>query len=331
LVASDGTTPVTSGNVAPGMKLIVTAEDGVTTAVYEFIVRHIALKKTASADATENTTNTAAKAVDGDMTTRWAAPNNATSSAPHWWEVDLGKNYFLNEIGVYWFDNETNHRTYRYTVSAKKSGESTYATIVNRSNNEQRDLVTDSIADKIGRHVRIHVTGTKENVAYNYPSIYEVSIYGWTIESTTYTIDYENLTITVPASDNLLLHNAFLSNITFLGNETHRIESAAYYIADGDSLVITDVKGKETSFAIRVGATGLPALDGDSQAFTVSNTDGLIHIRLLKESSAHLRIFDAAGKTMVSQKIGKTFDYPLPKGVYLIDAGDDKTIKYRLQ
>ncbi|MGC3978576.1 MAG: hypothetical protein QM751_10320 [Paludibacteraceae bacterium] len=44
------------------------------------MVLHIAYKKTATADAQENTTNTPDKAVDGDMTTRWAAPNNATAA-----------------------------------------------------------------------------------------------------------------------------------------------------------------------------------------------------------------------------------------------------------
>jgi hypothetical protein len=333
LVNRDGLTPVTEGNILPGMKLNVTAEDGVTTAVYEFIVQHIALNKPASADATENTENTPAKAVDGNLESRWAAPNNATASAPHWWEVDLGKNYILNEVAIQWFNSESNPRTYRYLVTAKKNGETTYNTLVDRSNNDQPNGVTDLIADKAGRYVRIKITGTKENNAYNYPSIYEVQIYGWAIESTAYTIHFSDSTIDVPDTG-LLIHSSFLSNITFSGNETHRIESAAYYIVDGDRLIITDVHGKETPFTIRLNTVGLLPINNASKLAAISNTNELVHIQLLEGTSAQLHISDVSGKKIVSRKIGSQFDCSLPKGIYLIEIKDNRnnseTVKYLL-
>jgi hypothetical protein len=292
--------------------------------------QHIALNKPATADATENATNTPDKAVDGNLTTRWAAPNNATATAPHWWEVDLGKNYILNKIAVQWFDSETNHRTYRYTVTAKKSGETAYTSIVNRSNNDQLGLATDVIADETGRYVRINITGTKENNAYNYPSIYEVQIYGWTIESTAYTIDYSAATITVPSSGEQLLQDTFLSNITFSGSGTHRIESDASSIVNGDRLVVTDINGKETPFTIRIVTSGIASVNKPAPV-VLSNTGERIHIRLQEGTSAYLQISDMTGKRIVSQRVGESFSYTLPLGVYLIEVDKTWKVKYALQ
>ncbi|MDR1527632.1 MAG: T9SS type A sorting domain-containing protein, partial [Dysgonamonadaceae bacterium] len=104
---------------------------------------------------------------------------------------------------------------------------------------------------------------------------------------------------------------------------------------DGDRLVITDVKGKETPFVIRISGTRIPSLKEDSQTVAISNTDELIHIRLLEGTSARLQISDVSGKKMVSQKIGKSFDYSLLNGIYVIEIEDDKdnsvVVKYVLR
>jgi hypothetical protein len=316
LFETDGITPVTSGNVAVGMKLKVTAEDGTTTATYEFISMHIAINKPATADAQENTTNTPSKAVDGNLTSRWAAPNNASESAPHWLEVDLGKDYVINEVDVYWFNNE-NSRSYKYNVQAKKNQTSNYSVVVNRSSNTTAGFVTDAVNNAIARYIRVYITGANASTSYAYPSIYELQIYGWLVESSVYAVDYGNWSITVPYSENLLLQEDFLSNLQFSGVETHRVDGSAYYITDGDRLIIKDSNGRETAFTIKVSP-----LQGfytpDLQRSAITNEEEGVRIRLNNDDSADLQICDLSGKIIVAEKIQKSCIVALNKGVYTI-------------
>jgi hypothetical protein len=332
LVAEDGVTPVTSGSVAPGMKLLVTAEDGETKATYEFVVLHIAYKKTATADAQENTTNTPAKAVDGDMTSRWAAPNNATASAPHWLEVDLGQDYILNRIAIQWYNSATNSRAYKYTVLAKKSGETAYTTVVNRSSNTQTELVSDAIDDAAGRYVKINVTGSTNTTAYAYPSIYEVQINGWMIASSAYTIDFSQHTISVPYTDNLIDIADFLNNITFSGNETHSVDCAAYYLVEGAQLLITDSDNKVTAFTIHLeNNNDIGNIESSSRYFSVTNKDDMLIIKIKDDAPAQLEIMDLTGKQLFSNKVREKATVRLPKNIYIIKIStgtDTASIKY---
>ncbi|MDR1122022.1 MAG: discoidin domain-containing protein, partial [Dysgonamonadaceae bacterium] len=331
LVAADGVTPVTSGSVAPGMKLIVTPEDGITIAVYEFIIQHIAKGKSAKADSQENATNTPNKAVDGDITTRWAAPNNATPSAPHWLEVDLGKDYVINQVNVLWFDSESNHRAYQYTVQARKGNETANRKIADQSSNSTYGFVSSIVQDEIARHIRINSTGTKEGTTYNYTSICELQVYGWSITSNSYTIDYANHTINVPFSSEIIPETDFMNNLSFEGVQKYRKSGGAYYIMAGDSLFVTDSNGKETAFEILTSQTALSSVDANFQQVAVTNTQELIYIQLLKGASALLKISEPSGKRIVSQQIGEKFSYPLPQGIYLIEVDDNEKNSTRLK
>jgi hypothetical protein len=332
LTAGDGVTPVTSGYVAPGMKIVVTAEDGVTTAVYEFIVLHIAFQKPAIADSQENSTNTPAKAVDGNLTTRWAAPNNATASAPHWLEVDLQQDYVLNHIAVQWFNSESNNRAYKYDVLAKKDGESAYTTVVNRSANTQTDLVSDVINDAIARYVKVNITGSTSGSAYSYPSIYELQLNGWYISSAVYSINFDTKTITVPYSGSNIDISDFLKNIDFQGNETHSVESSAYYLVEGAQLLITNSDGKVTTFNIHLENTSLEAaLKQTSRYFSVTSRDNSTVITLKQIGNAHLEISDIAGKKLVSRNFEKATSALLPAGLYIVNIKSDdvnSTVKH---
>lgn len=320
LMAADGTTPVTEGAVTPGMKLLVTAEDGETTAVYEFVVQHIAYQKPVVADARENDTNTPEKAVDGDLATRWAAPNNAKPDAPHWIEVDLGQDYVLNHIVIRWFNSATNQRAYTYNVLSKKDGESTYAIIVNRSDNSRPDLVSDVIDNAMGRHVKVNITGSTNSGAYAYPSIYELQINGWMIASPVYAIDWVDKTITVPYRNEVIDIADFLGNISFSGNETHYVESPAYYVAEGAQLVVADSDNRMTTFAIHLDqGSSVDELKLSSDCFSVNSNEDKLTIRLNQLSHAHLRITDVEGRRLASGNIGGEATFRLAKGLYVIE------------
>lgn len=243
LVDEDGITPVTSGLVKVGMKIIVTSEDGTLQTTYIIVPpKHIASKKNVITDS-EEMNNPAQNIVDGDTDTRWAA----NEGGAHWVEIDLEKEYVLNRISIQWYYPNTS-RYYKYTVSAGDQ-KKMYATVVDRTNNTEGGIVTDAMNNTVGRYVKIQVTGASGG----YPSIHEVEIYGWTVESTVYKIDLRNKAITISNENgnaDMIQVSDFLSNIDFYGNQEHSVESTSYFIQGGDKLVITDSDGNETLFTI---------------------------------------------------------------------------------
>lgn len=328
LVAADELTPVSTGNVEPGMKLIVTAEDGKTKAVYEFVVQHIAYKKTVTASAVENNTNVASNAVDGNPATRWAAPNNATSAAPHWLEVDLGQDFVLNNVGIQWFNSATNSRAYKYNVLLKSNNQMSYSTIVNRSTNTQTDYVSDLVENAIGRYVKVLISGSTSSSAYAYPSISELQINGWMISSNVYDINFVDKTILIPVQNSNLDQDEFLGNLKFSGNESHRIESAAYYLVDGARLIITDSNGTETAFTIRFDASmSVDQLKTTSKYFTVSNEGNFVKIKLQNQNEASLKIWNTNGQLFLNEKISGTKTVSLPNDIYIVQINADNATK----
>ncbi|MCC8145984.1 MAG: discoidin domain-containing protein, partial [Bacteroidales bacterium] len=311
LVDKDGSTPITEGLIKAGMKLLVTSESGTATATFEFTTAdHIALGKNITTDSSEPQ-NPVINAIDGDKSTRWAAAN----SQSHWLELDLGKEYVLNEIKIHWFNSATK-RYYQYTVSSGKNKNS-YQIIVDRSNSTQQDIVTDKIDNKIGRYVKINVI--KGSVSSAYPSLYEIELYGWTIESDDYDINYNNQTIRVPDTGTTVTTEQFLNKLSFYGNETHTLESAAYYIQNGDKLIVTDSNGKKNSFTILIGdGTGYDSVTDNTSMFQIENHRDAVRIQLNDPlNQALLKITDVSGKLIYSGIIEKEFSMSLDKGIYL--------------
>lgn len=332
LTASDGTTPVTQGNLSAGMKLLVTAEDGETKTVYEFVVLHIGYRKNTTADSQENTDNTPAKAVDGDLSTRWAAPGNASDNAPHWLEVDLGQDFVLNHIAIQWFNSTGNSRAYKYSVLAKKDDKTSYTSIVNRSQNTQTDLVSDTIDNFIGRYVKINVTGSTSNSTFAYPSVYEVKINGWYMTSAVYDIDFEKKTITVPCHGENIDTTTFLNNIAFSGNETHSVDCVAYYLADSAQLLISDSENTQTAFAIQLKNMNTANVESPQNSkFSVSNNEDTLTITLTTLAKARVEITDLAGRILLNRTIKRAASLHLPKSTYIVKVtadGTEHTVKY---
>ncbi|MCC8144950.1 MAG: discoidin domain-containing protein, partial [Bacteroidales bacterium] len=286
---NDETTPVTSGNIEPGMKLKVVSEDGTNTVFYEFIsAQHIALKKTITASSQE-TANPATNAVDGNVSTRWAG----TSSGNHWVEVDLGKQYFLDQIRIQWYQPSAS-RYYRYNVLGSND-KKTYTKLIDRSANTQGGTVTDNnLLDK-GRYRYVKVDVLSSTTS-GYPSLYELEVYGWLMESSSYEIDYTEKIVTVPQSSENIEIAEFLNKISFLGNYSKeaRVESAAYYIVDGDKLVITDSNNKEQEFTIKISSDVSKEVvtEEDDLFFTISTQGEKVKISLSEGvNNTDLRIY----------------------------------------
>ncbi|MDL2322669.1 discoidin domain-containing protein [Bacteroidales bacterium OttesenSCG-928-A17] len=329
LYKADGTTLVTSGNVEVGMKLKVTSEDGKASVYYEFITgKHLALKKTVTYSAQESS-NLASYAVDGNVSTRWAG----TSGGNHWIEVDLGKEYFLDQIRIQWFQPSPS-RWYTYTVLASNN-KSTYATIVNRSSNTQGGVVTDSELLNKGkyRYVKVNVLSATTS---GYPSLYELEVYGWLIESTEYEINLTAKTIVVPYRGDNITIDQFLNNIDFLGNygATPIVNSSAYYLIDGDKLTITDINGNEVEFSISLrDHTNLPEISENDALLTVTNDGSRVFFSLNNNiTNAKLDILDLSGRVLKSLIIESQYEISLNKDAYIFNVSKDgyksQQIKY---
>ncbi|HBV53379.1 MAG TPA: hypothetical protein DEF06_13905, partial [Clostridiales bacterium] len=83
---SDGLTPVESGAIIPGMTLLVTAEDGQTTALYTFVESTADTRLTVTVTE-EETANPAEHIIDGDPGTRWSG----STGCPTEIVIDLGE------------------------------------------------------------------------------------------------------------------------------------------------------------------------------------------------------------------------------------------------
>lgn len=126
--------------------------------------------KTATASCEQaSATNYATNAVDGNLSTRWAATN---SSYPQWLKVDLGASYTLSYVTINWYSSAT--RGYAYTIDVSTDN-STYNTVVNKTNNTTYGDTVD-VVTSTARYVRITVTGT--TASGGSASIYELNVFG---------------------------------------------------------------------------------------------------------------------------------------------------------
>lgn len=248
----DGVTVLSTGLVSSGMKLKVTAEDKTTQIIYDFVIQHLAFMKPVSSSSNENQANSAQKIVDGDLLTRWAAAATATPDNSQWFEIDLGKEYMLNNIGIHWFNNPSNSRAYKYQILAKKKSTDNYELILDKVNNVTMDFTNALINNVIARYIRINVMGSTNTTQSVLPSVYELVVNGWAINSTVYNIDYTSKTISVPFVNGLLQHADFLRNIQIEGNFSYSVDAGAYHILNGDKLIITDSNGRKSEFTVLI-------------------------------------------------------------------------------
>ena len=153
---------------------------------------NVARGKTAVADSSEADTLGADKAVDGDTTSkssRWASAVDATASAdggPHWIYVDLGAEYDVKNIRIYWEMRKANGYHVDLATGDTVPGvdSSDWKTVY--SNDGRPDSKTQTIeldAAQKARYVRLYV----EHNTYDDPdggtswgnmSIYELEVYG---------------------------------------------------------------------------------------------------------------------------------------------------------
>jgi hypothetical protein len=109
-------------------------------------------------------TNTAAKAVDGDMNTRW----ESATSDPQWIYVDLGTTCTITQVVLYW--EAAYGKAYKIQTSTDAS---TWTDVYSTTTG---DGGTDTITvSGSGRYVRMYGTARGTSFAY---SLWEFKVYG---------------------------------------------------------------------------------------------------------------------------------------------------------
>ncbi|MFI5840055.1 discoidin domain-containing protein [Catenuloplanes sp. NPDC051500] len=124
---------------------------------------NIALGKPVFA-STESAEVSAAKAVDGDMSTRWSS----AYSAPEWIMVDLGETWKISSVTLFW---ETAYgRSYRVEVSADGK---TWKSIYSTTSGEGGTVKAAARSGTTGRYVRLY--GTEVATIWGF-SIFEMEV-----------------------------------------------------------------------------------------------------------------------------------------------------------
>ena len=126
--------------------------------------RNLAAGRPVIVSSTENITNTAANAVDGDPDTRWASQWTDNE----WIYVDLGRRYKIDRVVLDWEDAYGK----KYDVQISDDA-STWTTIAHEDNGFIGVNIHDVTAT--GRYVKMK--GIKRGTGYGY-SLYEFEVYG---------------------------------------------------------------------------------------------------------------------------------------------------------
>jgi hypothetical protein len=249
--------PYPAGLITPGLRLKVTAEDGATITLYKFVRLHLALGK--AIIASEAAANGKAElAIDGNAATCWTANSTASDPMPIWLMVDLGKVYMLNKIGIAWFNDPAEPRSYSYSIQTGVNDTTEFAIAVQHRNNTRQGLTEDSLHNQPTRFIEITVSGSSGSYL---PAVAEIEAYGWTFTSNKYAISYTEHIISVPIPNEQLSCNEFLSNLHFEGVKNYHMESDIPYITGAEKLVITPTRGATEVFDVFFDDDVIPAND----------------------------------------------------------------------
>ncbi|NQX70333.1 discoidin domain-containing protein [Paenibacillus alba] len=130
---------------------------------------NLALNKTGVSSSNEGTSYTAAKAFDGNATTRWASVEGVD---PQWIYVDLGSVKKISQVKLSW--EAAYGKSYKIQVSTD-SGTPTNWTDVFSTTTGNGAIDDISIAPQNARYVRLYATA--RGTSYGY-SLYEFEVYG---------------------------------------------------------------------------------------------------------------------------------------------------------
>ena len=253
LDASDNRITAGSTSLEIGMKLLVTAEDGVTSQAYHFSKASIALNKPVKASYEEAARYAAGMAVDGNKHTRWSG-YIGNDIWGHWIEVDLGDVYHLTQIDSSYYRGP--ERIYQYEIWTRaqdghdwgdKAQDRDFTsagytkTLVGAS--EYVATQEDSLS-QLARYVVVKVIGGRNALG---PTLYELEIFGWRLASEEYEIDEAAQTIKVQPGDTT---TDAMAKLKLHGNATLEFGGNDTWLNAGEKIIVTDAQGAKTEYTI---------------------------------------------------------------------------------
>ena len=188
------------------------------------------------------------------------------------------------------------------------------------------------------RFVKVEVIGGNASTAY--PSLYEIEVFGWIIESDEYVIDFENKQIKILNSEENvqnLTTEKFLGNISFEGNMSYSLNSMSYFIQENDELVITDHSGNVTKFKCVFSDDLTSSNDKNKESpFQITKQGHELTVKSIDlVDSVKLEIRNLLGHTIVSEQFSDSYTCQLGSGLYLISLSTPqlnyKTVKYLIK
>ena len=330
-VLEDANTPL-----EVGMKILVTAEDGVTERLFEVSGESLALNKKVKASYTQSgypETN----AVDGNYNTRWSG-FSSNYVWNDWIEVDLGEDYHITRVDVSYYKGD--ERTYSYEVRVAPSTSDYWSdtnkdrdfdlqgySVVALGDTDYTTLHTDNV-NAYGRYVNLKTTGS---VGAFGPTLWELEVYGWRLTSDEYKIDEENKTIAVWAGDTTSdavskLKVSGLATIEFVGeNDT--------WVNAGEKFIVTDQNGAKTEYTViekyrditDINAIGDTIVDNEAKLIYITGTVKAENLNQAVQSlyNAQLKLSDADenGFVNMGDEVLVTAEDGVTKATYAVIEG----------
>lgn len=232
----------------------------------EEVTGNIALGKTATASASETTSFTPEKTVDGDHTTdasRWSSGRTMKNNPvePQWIQLDLKTNVTdITEIKVY-FNAKVWATKYQIQTRASVNDEwKTVKDISVEASDEQNKIDTFTDVKELDRYVRFYFTEINSKAAWDAISVREIEIYGTQMidpnmpssaseimskitSLPALTVDSTSIELPQVHSDyKIFIKGSEVKNVINLNNEI-----TPYNIGDRDVSVIVRVENKENA------------------------------------------------------------------------------------
>ncbi len=171
------------------------SEDKEHVVWYRVIVQPISRNKTVIVE-NEKSGEPKENMVDGKTNTAWNSGVALSSQSPQNAIIDLQDLYYVYDTNVLWWDHDTSHRTFTYSVYLSQDNVNWVKVIDQTKSSDQSSGMSwtnRSFAPQLARYVKIEGISATNSVASMY--IREVEVHGFMLKSDVYRVDNANAKI----------------------------------------------------------------------------------------------------------------------------------------
>lgn len=286
----------------------IVAGTGNMYVIRSLLSTNVALGKTASESSIYEDSVVASRAVDGNTSGIWGESSLSCTNAESnpWWQVDLGSNYYINNINVWNITDSTPARLSNYWIFVSQNPFEGTATIASLKDDEtvwkQKYFAVPSPSSlsaigTVGRYVRVQLEKTE------YLTIAEVEVFSDGIVEKTFLAN--DNTIATFTDKNVTIN----TGLTLIGGQEYKlaITDSAIKTADGSTYVGTN--GNNISFITKakvwvddyIPALGVPnSSGGDSWTWDINPTpqSGVSTHSSANKAAFHQHYFEDSKNTL---------------------------------